>query len=88
MKKEYDFSNALQGKFYRPNKVQKTIRLDADVIEYFQNLSVQKKVDYQTLINQSLRNSIDHPEGMVDLGQLTAQLRKVIRSELKHIQAS
>lgn len=32
IKKEYDFSKGVRGKFYRPKKIQKTIRLDKDQI--------------------------------------------------------
>ncbi len=32
MKKEYDFSAGERGKFFRENKVQKTLRLDADIL--------------------------------------------------------
>jgi uncharacterized protein (DUF4415 family) len=39
------------GKFYRPLKKQITLRLDADVLEWFKN-STDK---YQTLINQACR---------------------------------
>jgi uncharacterized protein (DUF4415 family) len=83
MKKEYDFSKAEQGKFFRPNKVQKTIRLDSDIIDYFQNLSERKKVGYQTLINQSLRDAMEHPSGTVDLNVLRNELRTILRNEIK-----
>ena len=35
MKKEYNFSKGFRGKFYRPNKVQKTIRIDKDILEFY-----------------------------------------------------
>ncbi len=55
MKKEYDFSKGVRGKFYRPNKVQKTIRLDEDVLTYYQKLADKTGVPYQTLINLTLK---------------------------------
>ena len=55
MKKEYDFSKGVRGKFYRKNKVQKTLRLDADILAFFQALSASVGIPYQTLINLSLR---------------------------------
>jgi len=55
MKKEYDFSKGVRGKFYRPNKVQKTIRLDQDVLDFFQKLGAQNSIPYQTLINITLK---------------------------------
>ena len=32
MKDEYDFSNGIRGRFYRPNKVSMTIRIDDDIL--------------------------------------------------------
>ncbi len=58
MKKEYDFSKAVKGKFYRPKKVQKTIRLDESILNYFQNLSEKYAIPYQTLINLTLKKFI------------------------------
>ena len=55
MKKEYDFSRGVRGKFYRNQKVQKTLRLDADVLEFFHKMAEAEGVPYQTLINMSLR---------------------------------
>ncbi len=88
MKKEYDFKNAEQGKFYRPNKVQKTIRFDADVVEYFQNLAEKQNIGYQTLINQSLRNLMEHPVGTVDRIELRKELRDIVRREIKSIRVA
>lgn len=55
MKKEYDFSNGVRSKFFRAKKIQKTIRLDEDILEHFKNLSARSGVPYQTLINLTLR---------------------------------
>ncbi len=55
MKKEYNFSKAVRGKFYRPKKVQKTIRIDQDTLDYYQKLSKQNGIPYQTLINLTLK---------------------------------
>ena len=38
MKKEYNFKGAVQGKFHRPKKIQKTLQLDADVLSFYINL--------------------------------------------------
>jgi hypothetical protein len=53
MKNGYDFSGGERGKFFREHKVQKTLRLDADILDYFQTLSSRKHVPYQTLINNT-----------------------------------
>jgi uncharacterized protein (DUF4415 family) len=46
-----DWSNALVGKFYRPIKKPVNLRLDSDVLLWFQSRG--KK--YQTRINEALR---------------------------------
>lgn len=55
MKKEYNFSRGVRGKFYRPKKVQKTIRIDQDVLEYYQHMAEENGIPYQTLINLTLK---------------------------------
>lgn len=55
MKKEYSFSKGVRGKFYREKKVQKTLRLDKDVLNYYISLSKKERIPYQTLINLTLR---------------------------------
>lgn len=55
MKKEYNFSKGVRGKFHRQAKVQKTIRLDRDILEFFQKMAVQNGIPYQTLINLTLK---------------------------------
>ena len=59
MKKEYDFSKGIRGRFYKPHKVQKTLRLDDDTLLYFQKLAAIRKAKYQTLINEALRKFIN-----------------------------
>lgn len=46
-----DFSKAEIGKFYRPVKKQITLRLDADLLEWFRKSGAR----YQTRINHILR---------------------------------
>lgn len=65
MKKEYDFSKAKRGKFYRENKVQKTIRIDRDILEYYQKLARTNGIPYQTLINLSLRKFVAEGESII-----------------------
>lgn len=55
MKKEYNFSKGIRGKFYRMQKVQKTIRLDRDVVDFYQKMAKQNGIPYQTLINLTLK---------------------------------
>ena len=55
MKREYNFKTGVRGKFFRPKKVQKTLRLDPDVLGYYVKLSHEEGIPYQTLINLTLR---------------------------------
>ena len=47
-----DWSKAETGRFYRPRKQIVTIRLDADVLDWFRARSEK----YQTAVNQVLRD--------------------------------
>jgi uncharacterized protein (DUF4415 family) len=49
-----DWKGARRGVFYRPVKRQLTLRLDADLIEWFK----RSGEGYQTRINQALREHI------------------------------
>ncbi len=78
-----DFSKGKRGAVIKPdpNKARITIRLDRDIIEHF-----KKQVhsagggNYQTLINEALRESIDAHDKLLE-----DTLRKVIREELKQV---
>lgn len=83
MKKESDFSAGERGKFFRENKVQKTLRLDADILEYFQTLSSRKHIPYQTLINNALREAMDHSSVGIDLKILRKEILSAVQSALR-----
>lgn len=55
LKKEYDFSKGVRGRFYRPHKVSTTIRLDDDILLLFKKMATERKTAYQTLMNNALR---------------------------------
>ena len=55
MEDEYDFSNGIRGKFYKPKKIPITIILDADILLFLKKEANEKKIEYQTLINLLLR---------------------------------
>ena len=80
MKDEYDFSKGKRGAVdpLPPGKERITIRLDHDVLDWFrQQVNNQGGGNYQTLINQALREYI--------LGHeipLEEMLRRVVREEL------
>ena len=56
MKNEYDFSKAKKNPYIYALKKQVTIRLDAEIIMYFKQLSSINDIPYQTLINLYLRD--------------------------------
>lgn len=58
---EYDFSKGVRGRFFRPRKKSTTIRLDEDLILFFKKKAGERKVGYQTLVNEALREYVhDH----------------------------
>lgn len=52
-----NWSGAKRGMFYRPIKQQITLRLDADLIDWFKTHQEQGE-GYQTMINRALREYI------------------------------
>lgn len=49
-----DCSNAVRGRFYRPTKRLLTLRVDADVVDYFKR-EAGTEGGYQTAMNRTLR---------------------------------
>jgi uncharacterized protein (DUF4415 family) len=87
MRKEYDFSKAKRAKDVpalaklqadNAGKERITIRLDADVLAWFR-AQVKGGGNYQTLINEALRNHIAESEGTLE-----RTLRRVLREELRN----
>jgi len=60
MKKEYDFSKAVQGKFYRPiAKLEIPVYLDREVKEFFSKAASKKKIDIDKVVNTILRKEME-----------------------------
>ena len=85
MRKEYDLSNAKRAKDIphlvklqagAKGKSRITIMLDNSVIEAFRQLAESGEIGYQTLINRTLRESLEKKS----LDEET--LRRVVREEL------
>ena len=80
MKAEYDFQQGKRGPVLPmpPGKERITIRLDADILEWFRHqVDVQGGGNYQTMINQALREYV--------VGQqlpIEDLIRRVVREEL------
>jgi uncharacterized protein (DUF4415 family) len=56
------WTNAVRGKFYRPVKKQVTLRLDADLIDWFKTNQGGTR-GYQTAINAALRKVVEGERG-------------------------
>ena len=52
----YDFSDGIRGRFYKPKKIPTSIRLDNDILLFLKKQASEKKIAYQTLINNLLRD--------------------------------
>jgi uncharacterized protein (DUF4415 family) len=58
-----DWSGGRRGQFYRPVKRQLTLRLDADVVEWFREHAPEGDGEgYQTRINRALREYVSAHE--------------------------
>jgi predicted DNA binding CopG/RHH family protein len=51
----YDFSDGIRGRFYKPKKIPTSMRLDNDILIFLKKQASEKKIAYQTLINNLLR---------------------------------
>ena len=59
MKREYDFSRAEQGRFYRPvEKLEIPVYLDKEIETFFTKKAVVKKLTLGKLVNDILRKEI------------------------------
>ncbi len=79
MKKEYDFNQDIRGLVspMRPGKVRITIRIDADILNWFREKVSERGGGYQTLMNVALRSYIQSKDKTLE-----DTLRQVIREEL------
>lgn len=60
MKKEYDFSKAEQGKFYRPvERLEIPVYLDREIKDFYSKTASKKKIDLDKVINTVLRKEME-----------------------------
>src|SRR5713226_1800646 len=88
MKREYDLSKGKRGAVVplSPEKVRITIRLDRDLVDHFRELvSRAHRGNYQTLINDALRDYMQRPSLAQEVGK---EVRSVLREELNRVKAS
>jgi len=66
--------NAAINQSLREAKNRITIYLDADIVEYFKNEAEISKTDYQTLMNQTLREKIDGSQTAAKVDEVIERL--------------
>ncbi len=65
MRKEYDFSKAERGKFYRPDlSLNIPIYLDEEVSTFVEKIASKKDIDRSSVVNEILRGGIKLAEAM------------------------
>jgi uncharacterized protein (DUF4415 family) len=82
MRKDYDFSNAKRGPVAKSKgKTRITIYIDDDILEAYRKKGDELGRGYQTLINETLRESLDNRAIPVD----ARTIRRIVREELKKV---
>ena len=65
MKKEYDFSKGVRGKFYRPNaKMSLPVYLDSEVQRFIQRIATSKRSDISSVVNRLLKSDMQLVESL------------------------
>jgi hypothetical protein len=60
MKDEYDFSNGVRGKFYKPNqRLIPPLRLEPAVLDFLASRAEARGVTINALLNQLLKKDIE-----------------------------
>ena len=60
MKKEYDFSKGVRGKFYHPEvEINLPIYLEPEVAEFVEKLSARKEIDRSQVVNRLLKKDME-----------------------------
>ncbi len=60
MKKEYDFSKGVRGKFYRPNaSFNVPVYLDGKVQAFVERIAERKRTDVSAVVNRLLRSEME-----------------------------
>jgi len=88
MKREYDLSKGKRGPVVPlpPEKIRITIRLDRDIVDHFRELVRRAhRGNYQTLINDALREHLQRPSIAQQVGK---EVRTVLKEVLHGVKAS
>ena len=66
MKKEYDFSKGVRGKFYRQDmKLNIPIYLDEQIAQAVEKIASKKGIDRSAVVNELLKEDIKDIEAMI-----------------------
>jgi uncharacterized protein (DUF4415 family) len=88
MKREYDLSKGKRGPIVPlpREKIRITIRLDRDIVDQFRDqVRRAHRGNYQTLINDALREHLRRPSLAEEVGK---EVRSVLRQELHRAKAT
>lgn len=70
MKKEYDFSKGVWGKFYRPDvELDLPVYLDPDVAAFLRKVAADKGTDVATIVNDWIKKDIALIETVIAPGK-------------------
>lgn len=59
MKKEYDFSKGVRGKFFRPDvKMNLPVYLDSDVLSFVEKIASNSRSDISAVVNRLLKSDM------------------------------
>lgn len=59
MRKEYDFSKGIRGKFYRPGAtLNLPIYLEKEVLTFVRRIAAKKKSDVSSIVNELIKNDM------------------------------
>jgi hypothetical protein len=65
MKKEYDFSKGVRGKFYHEDgEINLPVYLDKEVMTFVQQIAVRRNTDLSSVVNELLRTDMQLSETM------------------------
>jgi uncharacterized protein (DUF4415 family) len=88
MKRQYDLRKGKRGAVapLPAEKIRITIRLDRDIVDQFRDqVRRAHRGNYQTLINDALREHLQRPSLAQEVGK---EVRSVLRQELHRAKAS
>lgn len=65
MKKEYNFSEGVRGKFYKNNaKINLPVYLDPEQLKFVEELALKRKKNLETVVNELIKNSMKFADFM------------------------